>query len=34
VKFIHELREQPWKQKIIRIYDPDNNILEIGEPMA
>ena len=33
VKFIHNLKEQPWGQKVIRIYDPDNNIIEIGEPM-
>ena len=31
VEFIHELREQPWKQFVIRFYDPDKNIIEIGE---
>ncbi len=34
VQFIHEIREMPWKQKVIRFYDPDNNIVEIGEPMT
>jgi len=34
VQFIHEIREMPWKQKVIRFYDPDNNIIEIGEPMT
>jgi predicted enzyme related to lactoylglutathione lyase len=33
VKFIHEIEMQGWGQKVIRIYDPDNNIIEIGEPM-
>ena len=31
VKFVHGLREQPWKQKVIRFYDPDGNIIEVGE---
>jgi catechol 2,3-dioxygenase-like lactoylglutathione lyase family enzyme len=33
VEFIHELQEQPWKQLTIRFYDPDRNIIEIGESM-
>ncbi|SHG05960.1 hypothetical protein SAMN05444274_1305 [Mariniphaga anaerophila] len=33
VKFLHEIREQPWKQKVTRFYDPDKNIIEIGESM-
>lgn len=33
VVFIHEIREQPWKQKVMRFYDPDNNIIEVGESM-
>jgi len=31
VEFIHKIREQPWKQKVLRFYDPDGNIIEIGE---
>jgi len=31
VEFVHELREQPWKQLVVRFYDPDQNIIEIGE---
>jgi catechol 2,3-dioxygenase-like lactoylglutathione lyase family enzyme len=34
IKILHELRKEPWGQKVIRIYDPDNNIIEIGEPMG
>ena len=33
VVFVHELREQPWKQKVVRFYDPDSNIIEVGESM-
>jgi catechol 2,3-dioxygenase-like lactoylglutathione lyase family enzyme len=31
VEFIHETREQPWRQKVVRFYDPDKNIIEVGE---
>jgi len=33
VKFIHKCTEQPWRQKVIRFYDPDMNIIEVGESM-
>jgi catechol 2,3-dioxygenase-like lactoylglutathione lyase family enzyme len=33
VEFVHELREQPWKQLVVRFYDTDKNIIEIGETM-
>jgi catechol 2,3-dioxygenase-like lactoylglutathione lyase family enzyme len=33
VEFVHELREQPWRQFVVRFYDPDRNIIEIGESM-
>ena len=33
VQFVHELREQPWKQKVFRLYDPDNYVVEIEETM-
>ena len=33
VEFVHDLQEQPWKQLVIRFYDPDKNIIEIGESM-
>jgi predicted enzyme related to lactoylglutathione lyase len=32
-EFIHETREQPWRQKVVRFYDPDKNIIEVGESM-
>jgi catechol 2,3-dioxygenase-like lactoylglutathione lyase family enzyme len=33
VKLVHPLREQPWGQLVFRIYDPDEHIIEIGEPI-
>ena len=33
IEFIHPIREQPWGQRCVRVYDPDGHILEIGEPM-
>lgn len=30
---IHELIEHPWGQRVIRFYDPDNHIIEVGESM-
>ncbi len=34
VKVIHSIREQPWGQRVFRIYDPDNHIIEFAESMA
>ena len=31
VNFVHEVREQPWRQKVVRFYDPDGHIIEVGE---
>lgn len=31
--FVHEIREQPWRQRVIRFYDYDGNIIEIGESL-
>jgi len=33
VEFVHEMREQPWAQRVLRVRDPDGHIVEIGEPM-
>jgi catechol 2,3-dioxygenase-like lactoylglutathione lyase family enzyme len=32
VQFIHPIETQAWGQKVIRFYDPDYHIVEIGEP--
>lgn len=33
VEFIHPIREQPWGQRVMRLYDPDGHIVEIGETL-
>ena len=33
IVWVHPLKEYPWKQRVIRIYDPDYHIIEIGESM-
>ena len=33
VEFIHGIQEQPWGQRVIRLYDPDGHVIEIGETM-
>ena len=33
VEFIHKIVEQPWGQRVMRFYDTDNYIIEIGEPL-
>lgn len=33
VEFIHAVREEPWGQRVMRLYDPDGHIVEIGEPL-
>ncbi|GAB6151809.1 glyoxalase [Desulfosporosinus burensis] len=33
IQYIHELLEHPWGQKVIRFYDPDMHIIEVGESM-
>lgn len=33
VTLIHEIREEPWGQRVFRCFDPDQHIVEIGEPV-
>lgn len=33
IELVHDVREQPWRQKVVRFYDPDKNIIEVGESM-
>lgn len=33
VEFLHETHEEPWGQRTIRFFDPDNHLIEIGEPL-
>lgn len=32
-KFVHKIRAQPWGQRVMRFYDPDGYIIEVGEPL-
>ena len=34
IKVVHDIIEQPWAQRCFRIYDPDNHIIELAEPMT
>lgn len=34
IEIIHGLREEPWGQRTLRFFDPDNNIIEVGEPIS
>jgi catechol 2,3-dioxygenase-like lactoylglutathione lyase family enzyme len=31
IEFLHSIHEETWGQKTIRFFDPDNNLIEIGE---
>jgi hypothetical protein len=31
LKLLHDLIEEPWGQKVIRFFDPDENLIEVGE---
>ncbi len=33
VRYVHDIKGHPWGQRVIRIYDPDGHIIEIGESM-
>lgn len=33
VKLVHPVREEPWGQRVIRLYDPDGHVIEIGESL-
>jgi catechol 2,3-dioxygenase-like lactoylglutathione lyase family enzyme len=32
-RLLHDIHEEPWGQRTIRFFDPDNHLIEIGEPM-
>lgn len=33
VSLVHPLKEHRWGQRVIRFYDPDEHIIEVGEPL-
>ena len=34
LQWVHEIKEYPWGQRDIRVYDPDKHIVEIAEDMT
>jgi catechol 2,3-dioxygenase-like lactoylglutathione lyase family enzyme len=34
IEYVHQPKKYDWQQRVVRIYDPDKNIIEIGESMA
>lgn len=33
IQYVHGVEEAPWGQRLVRFYDPDFHIIEVGEPM-
>lgn len=31
IEFVHPIREHSWGQRVVRFYDPDKHIVEVGE---
>jgi lactoylglutathione lyase len=34
IRCVHPVREHAWGQRVVRFYDPDGHIIEVGENMA
>lgn len=34
IQYVHPVKEHPWGQRVVRFYDPDRHIIEVGENMA
>ena len=33
VQYVNRLMKHSWGQKVVRFYDPDGNLIEVGTPM-
>lgn len=33
IKYVHDVKEYHWGQRVIRFYDPDMHMIEVGESM-
>ena len=33
VEYVHPIKEHSWGQRVVRFYDPDKHIIEVGENM-
>ncbi|NLI54247.1 MAG: glyoxalase [Clostridiales bacterium] len=34
IEYVHPLKEHAWGQHVVRFYDPDKHIIEVGENMV
>lgn len=34
IDYVHSPKKHEWQQRVVRIYDPDKHIIEVGESMA
>jgi catechol 2,3-dioxygenase-like lactoylglutathione lyase family enzyme len=34
INYVHELKEHSWGQRVVRLYDLDNHIIEVGENLT
>ena len=34
IEYVNKLMTQSWGQKVVRFYDPDGNLIEVGTPMS
>ncbi len=33
IEYVHQMIEHSWGQRVVRFYDPDKHIIEVGENM-
>lgn len=33
IQYVHSVKEHSWGQRVVRFYDPDQHIIEVGENM-
>ena len=33
IEYVNEIMTHSWGQKVVRFYDPDGNLIEVGSPM-
>lgn len=34
ISYVHPPLEHPWGQRVVRFYDPDRHVIEVGEDMS
>ena len=34
IRYVHPLKEHRWGQRVVRFYDPDGHVIEVGESLA